>query len=310
MFQAIASHSIKHKLKKLQVKSKERESVLTNGDNEDKEDKYNFIESANKYKKYVCDEDSCRDILLGRQERDGKVIDINKLKLEENEVYLMSAQYIRLTKWSNSFVDRLVTWDNTPIKPLLNINTQELKSPKKLHDKYNNLMKTLKELDITQIKFSSYTRESPMVTDLRNITEGHANHVQGTMNSALPDNGAVEDGEEALYPESIFETDNEGGELAPAKKPPPTAAAAAMPLPKDDDNWENQAQGGGRHLRKRSNNSRKLKRKHKNKKFMTKVKNKKTKNKKSKNKKSKNKKTKNKKTVKTSCRTYTILQFS
>ena len=317
MFIAIASHSNEDNLKKLTVISEERESVLTNGDNGDNEDKSKFIESVKKYKKYVCDEDSCRDILLGRQERDGEVIDINKLELEENEVYLMSAQYIRLTKWSNSLVDRLKTWDNTPIKPLLTMTKQELSSGKKKNEKYENLMKTLKNLDITQIKFSSFTRESPMVENLRKITEGHykfANLGQGTINSSATEEVKEEGDEKDYYPASILETDNEGEVVltpvnppnyithlpskSPSKLPPlpPLGEAAAAPLPVDDDNWLNKSQGGGRHLRKRSNNSRKLKRKHKNKKFMTKVKNKKSKNKKTKNKKTNNKKTKNKKT--------------
>lgn len=319
MFQAIALYSKKHNLKKLIVNSKDRENVLTNGDNEDKDDIVKFIESANKYKDYVCEHDSCRDILLGEQKRNGEVIDINKLNLGENEVYLMSAQYIRLTKWSNSYVDRLKTWDNTPIQPLLTMTDEELKSPEKKYEKYNNLKRTLKKLDITQIKFSSFTRDSPMVENLRKITEGlneYENTDQGTIKSSAAEEVKGQDDDENSYLEAILllQTDNEGVVVVP----PPVNAHYLTVLPKmraqprewwsqppppqlpdDGEEWMIQAQGGGRYLRKRSNNSKKLKRKHKNKKFMTKVKNKKSKNKKTKktkNKNTKNKKTNNKKT--------------
>ena len=282
-----------------------------------------FIESANKYKKYVCDQNSCRDILLGKRERKGNLISINKLKLDENEVYLMSAQYIRLTKWSNSLVDRLKTWDNTPIKPLLTMTEEEISSPKKIYDKYNNLMKTLKKLDITQIKFSGFTRNSPMVKNLRKITEGYNEYEYKISNDNNTNTSATEEKTEEgaaagvaaakQKKEKVPKKDDDDheriGEMMGPQPPPPKnpnyvidypdlpkSGPPLVAMPKDDKNLVNNPEGGKRHIRKHSNNSRKIKRKHKNNKFMTKVKNKKTKNKKTKNKKTKNKKTTNKKT--------------
>ena len=176
MFEAIADYSIEKNLTTIKLYSDSRENVLNYITDGTDGNKKKFIETANEYNQYVCDIDSCRDILLGdeRNVNDLKINDLIEKPLSENEVYLMSAQYIRLTKWSDSLVDRLKTWDNTPIKPLLTINTDNLPQ-KVLARKFKQLMKELKSLDVTQIKFSSWTSKSPMVKSLKALLDAYQN---------------------------------------------------------------------------------------------------------------------------------------
>lgn len=118
----------------------------------------NFITSARKYNDFVCEEESCKDLLLTNNTKK-EHINIDELKLDENEIYLMSAQYIRLTKWSNAFVDRLLTWENTPIKELMgDFDKIDNMSPEQKSQMFERFKNELDRLDITQIKFSSWTR--------------------------------------------------------------------------------------------------------------------------------------------------------
>lgn len=175
MFVAIAEHSKKHNLQKKLIYSKERNKVLQKMENSNQEENNNdynkFISTASKYNKYVCEEESCKDIVLTSKK--DKNININDLRLNENEIYLLSAQYIRLTKWSNSLVDRLLTWENTPIKELMNIEKIDKMTPIEMSDAFETFKNKLKKLDITQIKFSSWTRNMSVVDVLMKLNEAN-----------------------------------------------------------------------------------------------------------------------------------------
>ena len=80
------------------------------------------------------------------------------IKLENDEVYFMSAQYQRLTKWSHSMIDRVSTWHNTPAGNIISSSSDVEEFEQKLRN-----------MDISQLKFSSWTRNSKIVDDLQKL---------------------------------------------------------------------------------------------------------------------------------------------
>lgn len=234
MYVAIRDFSNKKGLKSTVITSKKRNFVLNKNQNsqfddaeetnnvagaaaeEEKEEVQdnnvkNFITSARKYNDFVCEEESCKDLLLTKNPKKEN-INIDELKLDENEIYLMSAQYIRLTKWSDALVDRLLTWDNTPIKELMG-NFNNIKDMDKI-EKSDTLMKfkkQLDELDITQIKFSSWTRNMDVAKQIiallsvkENGNEVINNNMTGSEGAAAKINN-VTSGMPAYSPANVSE---------------------------------------------------------------------------------------------------------
>ena len=82
------------------------------------------------------------------------------LKVEDEYILLLSASYNRLGKWSNKLEERL-SWNNTylgnKLKLIKDMNTQDAI----FNDLINN--------GFYQLKFSSYTRSSPIVQLLKKI---------------------------------------------------------------------------------------------------------------------------------------------
>lgn len=116
---------------KYMIPSEERHSVL---------DEYPYLENA------ICKNNSCSDLLYSSK---------------MDSIFLISASYNRLSKWSDN-LDQRLRWENTIAGDLILDSTSIEEMNQKLLEK-----------DITQLKFGSWTRGSPIIKQIMRLTSQH-----------------------------------------------------------------------------------------------------------------------------------------
>lgn len=122
LYLAIRKYSMKHK------------GILTKLPNSTKKNETINLPELSTFSKELCDNDSCNN----------KVISFKNTK---KNIHLLSASYNRLSKWSDSRTKR-ISWENTLAGNILNN-----------HDySSDEVLRMLDEIDIQQLKYSSYTR--------------------------------------------------------------------------------------------------------------------------------------------------------
>jgi hypothetical protein len=122
LYLAIRNYSMKHN------------GILVDLPNSTKKIETITLEELSTFSKELCDNNSCNN----------KVI---KFINESNNIYLLSASYNRLSKWNDSRTKR-ISWENTLAGNILN----------NISYTSDDVLRMLEEIDIKQLKYSSYTR--------------------------------------------------------------------------------------------------------------------------------------------------------
>ena len=128
MFVAIAEYSLEKKMTPRKIDNVIRTTVLS---------------TAKSDIKNICDADACFDIILSNNE-DSTIA----------KIHLLSASYNRLGKWSNNLYQRISLNDTLAGNIIDNAKSE------------GDLLRALTEIDIKQLKFSAWTRDSPIITKL------------------------------------------------------------------------------------------------------------------------------------------------
>jgi hypothetical protein len=113
--------------------SKANNGTLTNLHNSDKKTKIINLPELSSFSKELCNGYSCNN----------KVISFRN---EKKNIHLLSASYNRLSKWSD-VREKRINWEDTIVGNII-----------KYEDDPNTVLRILKDHEITQLKYSSYTR--------------------------------------------------------------------------------------------------------------------------------------------------------
>ena len=134
MFVAIAEYSLEKNMTPKKIDNVIRTKVLS---------------KAKSDIKNICDADACFDIILSNNE-DSTIA----------KIHLLSASYNRLGKWSNNLSQRM-SWNDTLAGNIIDNAKNE-----------GDLLRDLTKIDIKQLKFGSWTRDSPIIPKLRALFPG------------------------------------------------------------------------------------------------------------------------------------------
>ena len=134
MFVAIAEYSLEKNMTPKKIDNVIRTKVLS---------------TAKSDIKNICDADACFDIILS-----------NNADSTIAKIHLLSASYNRLGKWSNNLSQRM-SWNDTLAGNIIDNAKNE-----------GDLLRDLTKIDIKQLKFGSWTRDSPIIPKLRALFPG------------------------------------------------------------------------------------------------------------------------------------------
>ena len=120
--------------------------VLNNKINSEQKDKTMKLQKLDRFSKELCETENCNDKVISFEKNPNK------------NIHLLSASYARLTKWSDSRINR-ISWEDTLAGDIL----EENKSAE-------DVLRKLQEIEITQLKYSSYTRnKSKSIAKLKEL---------------------------------------------------------------------------------------------------------------------------------------------
>jgi len=109
------------------------------------EKRKNIISKYSNYGNIICKNNACYDLQLKNSDKD------------DNIIFLLSASYNRLSKWNDN-LEKRITWENTIAGDIIfkaSSNEEAISS--------------LNKINITQLKFGSWSRNSPVIDKLMKL---------------------------------------------------------------------------------------------------------------------------------------------
>ena len=127
--------------------------ILKNVENSNVREKIIKQNKLSSFSQALCYQGACNE----------KIIEFKNMN---KNIHLLSASYNRLSKWSNKREKRL-TWEDTLAGDIIK------------GENPSNILSTLKNMEVEQLKFSAFTRNSPAVLQLMKLFKNNINKQGG-----------------------------------------------------------------------------------------------------------------------------------